>query len=141
VIDQFYPKYVAAPASEIYKAADALQKNEWLVVKIQGTNVEGNDIAKTVALPMGEGADGRDRIRDAGVTIVGAGNELQIANVKFGSRAKKLGVEQGYNILAIELPNRQRPSQNWVFVPAGLLVALIWSLQRGRAHLRVDSVT
>jgi hypothetical protein len=141
VIDQFYPKYVAAPASELYKAADALQKDEWLVMKIQGTNVEGDDIAKTVALPMGEGADGRERIRNSGVTIVGAGNDLQISNVKFGSRARKLGIEQGYKIVAIELPNRQRPSQNWVFIPAGLLVALIWFMQKFRAPPKANSIT
>ena len=141
VVDQFYPKHVSVPASEIYKAADALQKDEWLVIKIQGTNVEGDDIAKTVALPMGEGTDGRERIRNGGVTIVGAGNALQISDVKFGSRARKLGIEQGYKILAIELPNRQRPSQNWVFLPAGLLVALIWFMQASRGHLRANSVT
>jgi TRAP transporter 4TM/12TM fusion protein len=134
VIDQFHAKYVAAPAGEIYKVADALGKDEWVVMKIQGTNVEGDEIAKTVALPMGEGANGRERIRNAGVTLVGAGNELQISDVKFGSRARKLGVERGYKILAIELPNRNRPSQNWVFIPAGLLVALIWFLQGRRTH-------
>ena len=119
--------------------ADSLHKDEWLVMKIQGTNVEGDDIAKTVALPMGEGANGRERVRDAGVTIVGSGDELQISNVKFGSRARKLGIEQGYKIVAIELPNPARPSQNWVFIPAGLLVALIWFIQGRRALPRVNS--
>ena len=66
---------------------------------------------------------------------------LQISDVKFGSRARKLGIEQGYKILAIKLPNRQRPSQNWVFLPAGLLVALIWFMQASRGHLRANSVT
>jgi len=134
VIDQFHAKYVAAPAGEIYKVADALGKDEWVVMKIQGTNVEGDEITKTVALPMGEGANGRERIRNSGVTLVGAGNELQISDVKFGSRARKLGVERGYKILAIELPNRNRPSQNWVFIPAGLLIGLIWFLQGRRTH-------
>jgi len=134
VVDQFYAKYVAAPAGEIYEAADALEKDEWVVMKIQGTNVEGDEIAKTVALPMGEGANGRERIRNAGVTLVGAGNELEISDVKFGSRARKLGVERGYKILAIELPNRNRPSQHWVFIPAALLVACIWFLQGDRTR-------
>jgi len=140
VIDQFSPKHLTAPPSELYVVADSLHKDEWLVMKIQGTNVEGDDIAKTVALPMGEGANGRERVRDAGVTIVGSGNELQISNVKFGSRARKLGIEQGYKIVAIELPNPARPSQNWIFIPAGLLVALIWFIQGRRALPPVNSV-
>ena len=69
--------------------------------------------------------------------IIGAARTGEIGD----GRVFVMPVEQGYNILAIELPNRQRPSQNWVFVPAGLLVALIWSVQRWRAHLRADSVT
>ena len=134
VIDQFYTRHVTAPPGEIYKVADALERDEWVVMKIQGTNVEGDEITKTVALPMGEGANGRERIRNSGVTLVGAGNELQISDVKFGSRARKLGVERGYKIVSIELPNRDRPSQNWVFIPAGLLVALIWFLQGVRTR-------
>ncbi|MGH8705376.1 MAG: TRAP transporter permease, partial [Burkholderiales bacterium] len=134
VIDQFYAKYVSAPARNIYKVADGLDKDEWVVMSITGENVEGEQIRKTVALPMGEGATGRERIRNAGVTLTGAGDELTIANVKFGSRARKLGVEQGYKILEIKLPNRERPSSYWVFIPAALLAAFIWLLQRARAR-------
>ncbi|MGI8895312.1 MAG: DUF3394 domain-containing protein, partial [Casimicrobiaceae bacterium] len=133
VINQFYPKYVSAPAQDIYTAADTLEKDEWLVLGIKGESIEGAALTKTVALPMGEGANGRERIRNAGVTVAQLGNELQIANVKFGSRARKLGIEQGYVISEIKLPNPDRPSAHWVFIPAALLAALIWFLQRMRA--------
>ena len=60
---------------------------------------------KTVAIPMGEGKDGREKIRNAGVTLATLGNELTIADVKFGSRASKLGVERGFKIVELKLPN------------------------------------
>ena len=44
-----------------------------------------------------------------------------MAQVKFGSRAQKLGVEQGYKIVELKLPNPARPSQHWVFIPAAAL--------------------
>ena len=136
VIDRFAPKYVAAPAADIYRAADRLHKDEWLVVGIAGTDADGDAITKTVALPMGEGANGRERLRDGGVTLSRLGSEIEIAAVKFGSRARKLGVEQGYKVNELKLPNPDRPSPHWVLLPAAALAILVWWMQ-GRRTRRV----
>ena len=132
MIDQFAPKYVSAPAADIYKVADTLLEDEWLVVGIAGENIDGNMQTKTVAIPMGKGASGRERLREAGVTLMQQGVEFEVANVKFGSRAKKLGLEQGYKIQELKLPNPERPSQYWVFLPALLLSVLVWRMQGQR---------
>jgi TRAP transporter 4TM/12TM fusion protein len=132
MIDQFAPKYVSAPAADIYKIADTLLEDEWLVVGIAGENIDGNMQTKTVAIPMGKGASGRERLREAGVTLMQQGAEFEVANVKFGSRAKKLGLEQGYKIQELKLPNPDRPSQYWVFLPALLLSVLVWRMQGQR---------
>lgn len=132
VVDRIAPKYVKAPAADIYKVADTLKEDEWLVVGIAGQNLDGDDQTKTVAIPMGKGATGREKLRDAGVTLVQLGSELEVSNVKFGSRAKKLGVEQGYKIAELKLPNPARPSQHWVFLPAGLIGLLVWWMQGRR---------
>ena len=129
VINQFSPKYVKAPAADIYKVADGLRADEWLVVGIAGETLNGEVQTKTVALPMGEGATGRERLRDGGVTLSQLGPDLEVAAVKFGSRAKKLGVEQGYKLVELKLPNPARPSTHWVFIPAALLGWLVWWLQ------------
>ena len=132
VIDRFAPKYISAPAGDIYKAADKLQPDEWLVVGIAGTDADGDATTKTVALPMGDGANGRERLRNGGVTLSQLGNEVEIASVKFGSRARKLGAEQGYKVNELKLPNPQRPSPHWVLLPAAALAALVWCLQGRR---------
>ncbi|WP_297723536.1 TRAP transporter permease [Limnohabitans sp. Rim8] len=132
VIDQISPKYVSAPAADIYKVADTLLEDEWLVVGIAGENIDGNLLTKTVAIPMGKGASGRERLRDAGVTLIQQGIDFEVANVKFGSRAKKLGLEQGYKIQELKLPNPHRPSQYWVFLPALLLGVSVWRMQGQR---------
>lgn len=132
VIDQIAPKYVSAPAADIYKVADTLLEDEWLVVGIAGENIDGNLLTKTVAIPMGKGASGPERLRDAGVTLIQQGIDFEVANVKFGSRAKKLGLEQGYKIQELKLPNPHRPSQYWVFLPALLLGVSVWRMQGQR---------
>ena len=129
VIDRFSPKYVSAPAGQIYSVADRLTEDEWLVVGIKGETLDGKLQTKTVAIPMGKGANGRERLRDAGVTLSQLGEELEVAQVKFGSRARKLGLEQGYKIVELKLPNPARPSQHWVFIPAAALAILVWWLQ------------
>ena len=135
VVDRLHPKYVSAPASELYTEADRLQADDWLVVGIAGEDLNGAPIVKTVALPLGEGANGRERLRSGGVTLSQLGDTLEVANVKFGSRARKLGVEQGYKVVELKLPNPQRPSSHWVFLPAALLAGWVWWRQ-GRRQSR-----
>ena len=134
VVDRFAPKYVAAPAADLYKVADGLIEDEWLVVAIAGSDLDGTAITKTVAIPMGKGDNGREKLRDAGVTLSQLGTDLEVAAVKFGSRAKKLGLEQGYKIVELRLPNPARPSQHWVFIPAALIALGVWWLQGQRAR-------
>ena len=132
VVDRLHPKYVSAPASDLYAVADGLQTDDWLVVGIAGEDLNGAPIVKTVALPLGEGANGRERLRSGGVTLSQLGDTLEVANVKFGSRARKLGVEQGYKVVELKLPNPQRPSSHWVFLPAVLLAWWVWWRQGRR---------
>jgi len=133
VIDRMAPKYVSAPAADIYKVADRLTEDEWLVVGIAGQDLDGQALTKTVAIPMGTGSNGRERLRNGGVTLSQLGSDIEVAAVKFGSRARKLGVEQGYKIIELKLPNPSRPSQHWVLIPAALLAALVWWMQRRRS--------
>ena len=132
VIDRVAPKYIDAPASDVYKVADTLQADQWVVGRIAGENIEGTAITKTVALPLGEGRTGREKLRAGGVTLTELGGHIEVADVKFGSRARKLGVEQGYKLVGLQLPNPDRPSQHWVLLPTALIVALIWWLQGRR---------
>lgn len=139
VINQFSPQYVSAPAAGIYQVADSLREDEWLVVGIAGETLDGKPQTKTVAIPMGQGVNGRERLRDAGVTLAQLGPDLEVAAVKFGSRARKLGLEQGYKIIELKLPNPDRPSQHWVLLPATLLALLVWWLQGRRLSLSRSS--
>jgi len=51
--------------------------------------------------------------------------------VRFGSRARKSGFEQGWQIDALKVP-ADRPSQHWMYLPALLLVALVFFTQGAR---------
>ena len=85
---------------------------------IKGSTIEGDEVQKTVAVELGEaGADGRKRLAEAGLTLAALGDRVQIVGVKFGSRAQKAGVEQGWEVARIEVPSG-RPSMHWFYLPA-----------------------
>ena len=114
------------------RSADRLREDEWLIVGIAGQDLDGQPQTKTVAIPMGAGANGRERLRNAGVTLSQLGTDIEVAASSSAARAKKLGLEQGYKIVELKLPNPTRPSQHWVFIPAALLAALVWWMQSRR---------
>jgi hypothetical protein len=132
-MDRLYAPYTEVPAKEIFKVASELPVDDRLILVIEGTNVEGEDVRKTVAVQLTAPGDGRKRLADAGLTISALGPEVRVSAVKFGSRAKKSGFEQGFKVAAIKVPT-DRPSEHWVYIPALALIALVWFMQRARAR-------
>jgi hypothetical protein len=56
---------------------------------------------------------------------------VRVSGVRFGSRARKSGFEQGWQIDALKVP-ADRPSQHWMYLPALLLVGLVFFTQGAR---------
>ena len=134
-MDMLYLPYVDRPAKEVFAVATSLAEGDRIVLVIEGANVEGEDVKKTVAVQLGKPGEGRQRLAEAGLTMQALGDEVRIATVKFGSRAKRSGFDQGWKVGAIKVPT-DRPSQHWVYVPALALAAFVWFLQRARMRPR-----
>ncbi|HLT25325.1 MAG TPA: TRAP transporter permease [Zeimonas sp.] len=124
-MDKLVAPYQEVPAAQIFEVAQRLEPGERLALVISGTNIEGDEIRKTVAVQLREPGDARQRLQEAGLTVTALGDQVQIANVRFGSRARKSGFEIGWEIGGVLVPN-ERPSQYWFYIPALLLVGLVW---------------
>ena len=141
--DRIAPEYTDAPASNFYEIAARLDEGDRLVFRIQGQTLEGEDKGKLVAVQLGpKTGDGsnpvteaRKRLAEAGLTVSGMGEMLQVANVRFGSRAAKARIEQGFDIVGVEVPT-DRISAHWFYLPGLLLAALLWWLQGLRLRRR-----
>jgi TRAP transporter 4TM/12TM fusion protein len=130
-LDYVFPKYELAPPQQLVELASAAPPGTGLRVRIEGTTVEGKELKKTVLLPLtGEGS-GQQRIAKAGVTMMSLPTGLQIAAVGLHSPADKAGFEQGFNVTGIET-EVPRPAQEWMFIPALLVLGAIMWLQRQR---------
>ena len=55
-------------------------------------------------LPLGAAGTATERLERAGLQVMPLGDKVQVAVVKFGSTAEKLGIEQGFDIT----PGRSR---------------------------------
>ncbi|MEP6607352.1 MAG: TRAP transporter permease [Burkholderiaceae bacterium] len=139
--DQIAPEYTDAPASSLYDIINRLDEGDRLVLVIRGQSLEGGELNKTVGVQLGQKtSDGQDpianarkRLLDAGLTISGLGEQLQVGTVRFGSRAAKARIESGFEIVAAKVPN-VRISAYWFYPPGVLLVGLIWFLQGWRVR-------
>jgi TRAP-type uncharacterized transport system fused permease subunit len=131
-MDLIADEYVHTAPTKIFDVARDAPAHDRLVMVIKGSTIEGDEVQKTVAIDLGDpNADGRKRLADAGVTLSMLGDRVQVSGVKFGSRARKSGVEQGWEVVRVEVPSN-RPSAHWFYLPAFALIALVWWAQGRR---------
>jgi len=130
-MDQLHPPYETRPAKDIYAIATQLPADYPLILVIKGANVEGDDIRKTVSVQLGKPGEGRARLSTAGATLTVLGDEVRIGTVRFGSRARRGGFEQGWVVEEIKVES-SAPSAHWMYIPGYLLVGLVAFLQRRR---------
>ena len=142
--DQIAPEYSDLPASKFYDVVNKLNEGDRLVFVIKGQTMEGADQQKTVGVQLGPRTgdrsnpviDARKRLAEAGLTVTGFGEQMQTAAVRFGSRAAKARIEQGYDIVSVKVPN-DRISAYWFYLPGLAIAFLVWLMQGWRVHGRV----
>lgn len=145
--DHVAPEYSDAPAAQFYEVVNRLEDGDRLIFKIQGQTLEGEDKSKTVAVQLGPkvtdggsaAANARRRLAETGLTVSGMGEMLQVANVRFSSRAAKARIEQGFDIVGVKVPTG-RMSAYWFYIPGLLLAGLIWWMQGLRMRRAAEAV-
>jgi TRAP transporter 4TM/12TM fusion protein len=140
LMDRLQPEYRSVPAAQVFEVARSLPANGRFVAVIEGSTLEGRDVRKTVALQLGAaGEDGRKRLAQAGLQLVPLGDKMQIGSVKFGSRAQKGGFEQGWDVSTLQVPS-DRPTPHWFYLPALVLIGVVWVTQGIRMKAGAVSV-
>ncbi|HSQ08289.1 MAG TPA: DUF3394 domain-containing protein, partial [Chromatiaceae bacterium] len=137
-MDRLAPEFREVPPNQVFDLARDAPDGGRLVLVIAGMTLEGEEEVKTVALRLGdrpaEGSEGPKRLAEAGLLLMPLGEQVQISQVRFGSQARKAGLEQGWSLSAAKVPT-QRPSPHWFYLPALLLAGLVWWAQ-GRRLVR-----
>ena len=134
-LNQFYPAAISLPASEFLTKAAEAPAGRRLAFVVEGTNIEGEEVRKTLSIDLGDQKPtAQERLLAAGLTVSQTGDRLMVSNVGFGSYAKRIGLEPGQQIVSVSQPAPNRPSNAWVFIPALAMTGLVLWLQRRRVR-------
>lgn len=133
-VDLGWEKYRVDPGVKLMELATTALPDSSLRVRIEGTSLEGKDIKKTVLLPLGNDGDGMQRITKAGLSIISGPTGVEVMAVSLKGPAQKAGFEQGYKVTGIEVL-ANRPAKELLYIPAFLVLAGVFLLQRRRREL------
>ncbi len=133
-LDMIYPQFKEIAPTELMQIAESKPADERLRIYVEGESLEGKTVSKGVLLPLGKPGPGAQRLKEAGLTVMAFGGDITVAAVRFGSAAEKMGLEQSFKIVGLEVPT-DRPDKEWLFIPAILLLAGIIAIQRRRLQV------
>jgi TRAP transporter 4TM/12TM fusion protein len=129
--DMAYPSLIEADPTRIEQAAEAVPAGGSLRIAVQGTSIEGDEVSKSVILPMGASGPGAERLANAGLELRQDEGKVIIDMIGFASPAEKAGLDFDFEITGVLQPNDRLPPEV-VWVPALVLLAgMVW-LQRRR---------
>jgi TRAP transporter 4TM/12TM fusion protein len=129
--DMIYPPLIEVDPAEIVQAAEAVPEGGSLRLHAQGLSIEGDEVEKTVMLPMGRTGPGAERLANAGLELRQEDGKILIDAIGFGSPAEKAGLDFDFEITSV-LGVNDRPPKELMWLPALVLLGLIVRLQRRR---------
>jgi TRAP transporter 4TM/12TM fusion protein len=129
--DELYAPTEILPAAEIVDRAARTEADGRLQILVEGETLDGKFVSRTVLLPLGKGADGEQRLRDAGLEVRIEDGRVFADNVMFGSAAQAVGIDFDWEIVHLQV-EADRPPKQLMFIPALALLGLIAWLQLRR---------
>ncbi|WP_375058063.1 TRAP transporter permease [Zobellella sp. DQSA1] len=134
--DRMFPPMAEYDGTEWREVVADLRPTESIILQLGGTNLFGEPVSRTVELGFdARRAGAEERLASTGIAAIREeGSKAIIERVDFGSQAERLGVDFDLEIVALQRP-AQRPSKEWMFIPALALAGLVAWLQRRRRTL------
>ena len=131
--DMVYPPLQEEPASKLEQIVGEMEPGSQMRIMIKGEKDDGSEFTKTLMLPVGNESTGSERLAAVGIETRDEEGKTLIDNVVFSSAAEKAGLDFDQEVLNIQVPTKRLPKQ-LMFIPALLLYALVWYVQRGRKN-------
>jgi TRAP-type uncharacterized transport system fused permease subunit len=135
-MNMIYPPFDSVPASNIISVVDATPEDGALRLRIETTDIAGEDVVKAVRLTLGPPVAAQQRLAAAGLTVSGLTVQPVISAVRPGSEAARLKLRPGDRIESVNVPNTARPSAFLFAIPAIAALVLLALLQRRRRGMQ-----
>ena len=139
-MDLFFDPYRTVPPAELAQALEqSAESDNPLRLQIAGEDGVGNPRTFYVLVAVPSGATGEERLENLGLSLMQEGERTLIDMVSYGSQAAELGLDFDQEILTVEAPVDRRRKE-WMWLPGGLLLALVVGLQ-WRRYRRGEPLT
>jgi hypothetical protein len=130
-LNQFSPPYEEIPPSTFMQTVAEAPAGARLSFVVEGINLMGDTVRKTVNVPLGEPAEATERLRAIGLGVAPLGDTVTINNVAFGSYAKRIGLDVGFEVVGV-MRKAEQPSPLIPIALALLLTLAIAGIQYAR---------
>jgi len=129
--NQVYPELNEQPADNLAQLVEEMEPGSQLRMTLKGEKLDGTEFTMAVMLPVGDEPTGAERIQAIGFETREEEGKILIDNVMFSSSAEKAKIDFDQEVLNVQVPN-PRPPKQLMFIPALMLLVLVWFLQKGR---------
>jgi TRAP transporter 4TM/12TM fusion protein len=135
-LDRLQAPFDVRPASDLVSVASTVPQGLTVRFRVNSQTRAGDDVEKLVRLTMRAGKTGAERLQGAGLSLSTLGDKVTVKLVSFGSEAAKYGLAAGDEVASVLVP-APRPSRYWFAIPALLLLAGLFLLQRRRQQVNL----
>jgi len=141
--DKIYEPYHEEPGTYLMEAMEKQDENTMIRLVIKGETLNGEEFTKALMLPVGKEGPPEERLREVGFEVIEQDGKMIVDNIMFGSNAERMGIDFDQEILTVMVES-DRPPKQLMFIPALVLLGLIYFLQKRRqtpeeaSRLKID---
>lgn len=129
--DRIYPPLEEIHSTELEQIIERTDPGSHLRIEVAGEDFRGNPFTKSLMLRVGDEPTPRERMLAIGIDTRVEDGRVFVDNIIFGSPAEKAGMDFDQEILHVYVP-ADIPPKHLMFIPAFLLLAFVWFVQRKR---------
>ncbi|MFC0267641.1 TRAP transporter permease [Kushneria aurantia] len=129
--DMIVSPWQQVPTAQFARAYGELGDNQSLRVNVEGLDSYGAPTSLVIEVPAVAGDSGQQRLDNLGLTLRQDGEQTIVDMVAWGSQASELGFDLDQTVTRVALP-QSRFAKEWLWLPALVLLALVFALQRRR---------
>ncbi|MGA6927519.1 MAG: DUF3394 domain-containing protein, partial [Desulfosarcina sp.] len=117
----------------IEQVIEQTESGAHLMLEVAGEDFRGRAFTKSLMLQVGNEPTPTERLTAIGIETKVEEGRVFVDNVVFRSPAEKAGIDFDQEILHIYVPAKI-PPKHLMFIPALLLLAFVWFVQRRRSR-------
>ncbi|SOD98069.1 TRAP transporter permease [Caenispirillum bisanense] len=131
-MDMIYPPTEWVGADRMVEAVEGARPDAGLPFRVAGMTIEGEEVERTVVLPLGGAGSFEERLANAGITATREEDgKLFVDLLAFGGPAEQAGVDFDFELQAVRL-DADVPPKELMYIPALLLLGGLVAVQLRR---------